>query len=249
VEYAVQLPPSYAGGEARYPALYVLHGLFEDHGFWERRGLAAFTQEGWKAGDLPEMVVVTVNGGRSFFMNGLAGNYEDMVAGDLVAHVEATYRVRPGRENRSLLGISMGGYGALRIALVRPEIFGAVATHSAMVLLKLPTAEDGARRGQMAAFHGAFGDPIDPERWRAADPLALAGSVDPKKTPRLHFDCGSEDRYGLAAGNEELHRRLETRGVAHRFSLHPGDHGYDYVRTRIAHSLAFLAGRPAPASP
>jgi S-formylglutathione hydrolase FrmB len=248
VAYAVQLPPFYAKSDARYPVVYALHGLFEGPRFWEDRGLAALVDGLWAKGALPELIVVAVDGGNSFFVNGPLGAFEDLVTRDLVAHVESTYRVRSGREGRCLLGVSMGGYAALRIALAHPDLFRVVAAHSAMLLTKPP--QDGeASRWHMAAFHAAFGDPIDPLRWAASDPLALAGAADPKAVPELLFDCGSEDRYRLFEGNQELHRRLEARGVRHRFALHPGDHGYEYVRAVLPESLRFLADALRPPAP
>ena len=240
VPYAVQLPPSYATGNRRYPVLHVLHGLFEGPDFWEQRGLPRILEELWKSGEVPEMIVAAADGDDSFFVNGPLGAYEDLVTRDFPAHVEATYRALPGREGRALLGISMGGYAALRIALAHPEAYAAVAAHSAMVLEAIPTAAAGAGRWHLAAFHRAFGDPVDAGLWAVNDPLALAARADPAKTPALHFDCGSSDRYGLFKGNEELHRRLAARGVAHEFALRPGDHGYDYVRSVLADSVRFL---------
>ena len=241
VPYVVQLPASYAtSGARRYPVLYALHGLFESPGFWERRGLAPMIESLWQKGDVPEMVVVAVDGDNSFFVDGPAGRWEQMIARDFIAHVESTYRVTPGRAGRAALGVSMGGYSALRMGLARPDLFRAVATHSAMLLEKIPTAEEGAGRWQMAAFYKVFGDPIDAALWTANDPLALALKADPKTAPALYFDCGTEDRYGLFAGNRELHTRLEARGVAHEFGLYPGDHGYEYVRTVLDKSLRFL---------
>jgi len=247
VAYAVQLPPSYASAASRrYPVVYALHGLFESPGFWERRGLTTFLDALWQKGEVPEMLVVAVDGDNSFYVDGPAGRWETMVTRDLVAHVESTYRVKPGRDSRALLGISMGGYSALRMGLAHPEMFRAVATHSAMLLEKAPTAEDGARQGQMAAFHRVFGDPIDAALWAANDPLTLAQKADAKSLPALYFDCGTEDRYGLFAGNRELHRRLEARGIAHEFGLYPGDHGYEYVRTVLDKSLRFLGRQLGP---
>ena len=241
VAYAVQLPPSYAtAATRRYPVVYALHGLFESPGFWERRGLAPMLESLWQKGDVPEMVVVAVDGDNSFFVDGPAGRWEQMMSRDFLAHVESTYRVIPGRAGRAGLGISMGGYAALRMALAHPDLFRAVATHSAMLLEKIPTAEEGAGRWHMTAFHKVFGTPIDAALWTANDPLALAVTADPKGAPALYFDCGTEDRYGLFAGNRELHRRLEARGVAHEFGLYPGDHGYEYVHTVLEKSLRFL---------
>jgi S-formylglutathione hydrolase FrmB len=251
VGYAVQLPPSYATGDRRYPVLYVLHGLFESPAFWEERGLPKMLEDLWRSADVPEMLAVAVDGDNSFFVDGPLGAYESLVTRDLVAHVETTYRAAPGRDGRALLGISMGGYAALRIALARPEVYRAVAAHSAVILDGIPTAAAGAGNWHMAAFHRAFGDPIDSVRWAASDPLAWARKADPRLTPALYFDCGAEDRYGLFKGNEELHRRLQARGVAHTFNLRPGDHGYDYVRSVLPYSLKFIAaalgaGRKSP---
>jgi S-formylglutathione hydrolase FrmB len=244
VAYIVDLPPSYAAAASRtYPVVYALHGLFEGSGFWERRGLAAILAELRASGGLPEFLVVAVDGGNSFFVNAKGGRYEDLVTQDLVAHVEASYRVVPGRAGRALLGVSMGGYGALHIAFENAALFGAVATHSAMLLEAAPSAEQGARRGQMAAFHQVFGDPIDTALWIANDPLALGRKLDAKAAPALFLDCGAEDRYGLASGHRELHRILEERGVDHAFELPPGDHGYEFVRARLEKSLRFLGER------
>ena len=240
VSCAVHLPPSYAAGGGPYPVVYALHGLFESQDFWARRGLSTMLEDLWAKGALPEFLVVAVDGENSFFLNSRLGKYEDLVTQDAIEHVESTYRVLKGREHRALLGISMGGYAALRIAFTHPEVFGAVATHSAVLLTTPPTREAGAGRGQMAAFEAVFGAPIDPVAWQQADPLHLAESAK-AGLPRLSFDCGADDRYGLAAGHRELDRILTARGVAHEFRTPPGDHGYEYVRTVLPRSLELLS--------
>jgi len=248
VAYVVDLPASYASGDRKYPVVYALHGLFESSGFYERRGLSAAFAAARDRGDLPELIVVVVDGSNSFYANGPAGAYEDMLVKDLAEHVEKTYRAVPSREGRALFGVSMGGYGALRMAFKYPERFAAVATHSAMLLEKIPNAEDGARRGQIASFNRVFGDPIDAPLWAVNDPLLLAAKVDPKTAPALYFDCGSEDRFGLYVGNKDLHEKLLARGVKHEFGLFPGDHGYEYVRSVIDKSLRFLGVALKPAA-
>jgi S-formylglutathione hydrolase FrmB len=243
VSYVVDLPPSYdSSGDRRYPVVYALHGLFEGSGFWERRGLAPILARLRESKAAPDFLVVAADGGNSFFVNAPGGRYEDMVTKDLLAHVESTYRVVPGRGGRALLGVSMGGYAALHVAFEQPGLVAAVATHSAMLLERIPSAEQGAGRWHMAAFNKVFGDPIDAALWSENDPLAWARKVDPKAAPELFVDCGAEDRYGLASGHRELHRILDERGVAHAFELPPGDHGYEFVRARLEKSLLFLGG-------
>jgi len=241
VSYVVDVPPSYDGsGDRKYPVVYALHGLFEGSGFWERRGLAPILAGLRASGSVSEFLVVAVDGGNSFFANAPGGRYEDLVTKDLVAHVEAAYRVVPGRKGRALLGVSMGGYAALHVAFEQPGLVAAVATHSAMLLDRIPSAWQGAGRWHMAAFNKVFGDPIDAALWAENDPLAWARKVDPKSAPALFVDCGAEDRYGLASGHRVLHRILDERGVAHAFELPPGDHGYEFVRSRLEKSLRFL---------
>jgi S-formylglutathione hydrolase FrmB len=241
VSYVVDLPPSYgASAGRRYPVVYAFHGLFEGPGFWERRGLAPILAGLREKGALPEFLVVAVDGGNSFFVNGPAGRFEDMVAHDLLAHVEQTYRVVPGRAGRAALGVSMGGYAALRLAFAQPSLFCAVATHSAMLLEKIPSTDQGAGRWHMAAFNAVFGNPIDPALWESNDPIALARKVDPAAVPALYLDCGTEDRYGLATGHRDLDAILKERRIPHTFELAPGDHGYDFVRGRLERSLRFL---------
>jgi S-formylglutathione hydrolase FrmB len=246
VSYVVDVPPSYDGSGRKYPVVYALHGLFEGSGFWERRGLAPILAGLRESGAVPEFLVVAVDGGNSFFVNAPGGRYEDMVTKDLVAHVEATYRVVPGRKGRGLLGVSMGGYAALHVAFEQPGLVAAVATHSAMLLERIPSAEQGAGRWHMAAFNKVFGDPIDPALWAENDPLVWARKADPKAVPALFVDCGAEDRFGLASGHRELHRILDERGVAHEFELPPGDHGYEFVRARLGKSLRFLGNSLRP---
>ena len=247
VSYVVDLPLSYGTSpDRKYPVVYALHGLFEGSGFWERRGLAPILARLRESGAVPEFLVVAVEGGNSFFVNSPGGRYEDMVTKDLVAHVEATYRVVPGRKGRALLGVSMGGYAALHVAFEQPGLVAAVATHSAMLLERIPSAEQGAGRWHMAAFNKVFGDPIDPALWAENDPLVWARKADPKAVPALFVDCGAEDRFGLASGHRELHRILDERGVAHEFELPPGDHGYEFVRARLEKSLRFLGNALKP---
>jgi S-formylglutathione hydrolase FrmB len=237
----VHLPPSYAEGARSYPVVYALHGLFERSQFWERRGLAATLDDLWARHVLPEFVVVAVDGGNSFFLNSPQGAYEDLVTKDAIAYAESTYRVRRERSGRALFGVSMGGYAALRIALSHPQLYAAVATHSAMLLSGPPRPGQGADPYQLAAFARVFGEPPDLALWKANDPLEWAQRADPRGVPALSFDCGDHDRYGLGAGHEELHRRLQARGVAHEFALRPGDHGYEYVRSVLPASLEFLS--------
>ena len=246
VGYVVDVPPSYDVGcdRRKYPVVYALHGLFEGSGFWEGRGLAAILAELRARGSLPEFLVVAVDGGNSFFVNAKGGRYEDLVTQDLVAHVESSYRVVPGRAGRGAARHLDGRLRGAAHRLRRTPGSSRGRDPQRDAARDDPVRRAGARRGQMAAFHQVFGDPdrhgaVDRER----PARARREELDAKTAPALFLDCGAEDRYGLASGHRELHRILQERGVAHSLELPPGDHGYEFVRARLEKSLRFLGER------
>ena len=148
VSYVVDLPASYARGDKRYPVVYALHGLFEGPGFWERRGLSAILAGMRERQELPEFLVVAVDGGNSFFVNGPRARSRTWSRATWSRTWTPPTARFPARAHRALLGVSMGGYAALRIALKDPGRFVAVATHSAMLLEAIPS---GGRRGRSRA--------------------------------------------------------------------------------------------------
>lgn len=229
--YRIFVPHSYdaeENAEQEYPVAIWLHGMHETENRFVSRGGGATLDRLMAAGEIPEMLFVCPFDGnrRSFYVNCDGGRYEDLVTVDLLAHLEKTWRVEEDRGKRAIMGISMGGMGALKIALKKPELFGTVSTHSAAVM---PADPDDLppRFKSYAARLGldqVFGDPIDKAIWERENPLNLALGIAPKDLAglRIRFDAGSADRYGFQAGNEGLHRVLEARKVPHSWDLVDG---------------------------
>ena len=130
-EVTVYLPPSYATDQARrYPVLYLLHGYgIRDDAFTGRLGgLAESADRLAPVQGFSEMIVVTPNAftlhkGSMYSNSPTTGDWERFIAEDLVAHVDGKYRTIAGRMSRGLAGHSMGGYGAIRIGMKRPDVF------------------------------------------------------------------------------------------------------------------------------
>jgi len=134
--YSIFLPPSYTGNLQRtYPVIYFLHGLNNDETSWtvERYGRIQNQIETLiVAGKIPEFIMVHPRGDHGFYSNYLDGTrrYEDFITQELSDYIEKQYRVRKGKENRTIAGTSMGGYGALKIAMKYPDRYSAVVGQS-----------------------------------------------------------------------------------------------------------------------
>src|SRR5438132_7727558 len=127
VRYGVYLPPSYNSSPTKkYPVLYFLHGLFEDETRWSSRGQTDQLMDRMIAdGKIGEFIVAIPNGGTSFYTNMRDGTekWEDMIVMEFVPAIESAYRVNATRGTRGISGTSMGGYGALKIAMQHPDLF------------------------------------------------------------------------------------------------------------------------------
>src|SRR5450755_1304785 len=128
----VFLPPSYQKDKhRRYPVLYALHGYSIGAEQWSHEIHVPQTIEGAFAQGAKEMIVVlpnskTVHNGSMYSSSVTTGDFEQFVAHDLVAYVDAHYRTIPDRLSRGLVGHSMGGYGATRIGMKHADVFGSL---------------------------------------------------------------------------------------------------------------------------
>jgi S-formylglutathione hydrolase len=141
-EVTIYLPPSYAAERARrYPVLYLMHGYGGTDGTWTGR-LARLPESADKlaAGSgFHEMIVVMPNAyslhkGSMYSNSVTSGDWEGYIAHDLVAYMDSHYRTIPDRLSRGLAGHSMGGYGAIRIGMKRPDVFASLYVMSGCCL-------------------------------------------------------------------------------------------------------------------
>ncbi len=256
--YSIFLPPSFSKDSSRtFPVVYFLHGLNNDETSWtvERYGHVQSTLEQMMlSGKIPEFIMVHPRGDSSFYCNYLDGTrrYEDLIAQEFIAFMETNYRAARGRENRAIAGTSMGGYGALKIAMKYPDRYSAVVGQSPILF---PGANPLAVSEEVKAsrFYSffvnmmtpIFGDPIRQDAWDANNPLILA------KTHKLdglkiYFDYGTDDRYipmtHLDEGAKALDRILTESKTAHIFKVHPGEpHGWALIAAHLDETLPFLS--------
>lgn len=245
-KYAVELPASYASNPTRrYPVLFFLHGQFGNESDWERNGISAIFEKLVGDHEIREMIVVMPNGGSSFFINSFDGKsrYEDFIVNELVPQIAADYRTIARREERGIMGVSMGGFGALTLAMKHPSVFSVVAAHSAAVLEDIPQASSGDRRMQyrLQLAERVFGNPIDKNFWAQNNPILLAEKLRNAPQLKIYFDCGDQDRFGFNIGAEALDRALTTYHIPHESHILPGNHGWEFARAEVPRSLKFIS--------
>lgn len=215
-------------GKGPYATFYLLHGLSDDYTIWQRR-----TRIEWYVRDLP-LIVVMPDGFRGFYTDNEEGPaYAKYLGEELPAFIEKTFPAKRSRAGRCIGGLSMGGYGALRLGLGYPDVYGSVNSHSGALLA-------GTRylgrldKVEYRRMFGARPAGSDHDLLALAKKAKLAG-----KLPKLRIDCGTEDF--LLPCNREYHAELKNMGVPHEYAEFPGAHNWDYWDTHIQEALQFHA--------
>lgn len=228
---------------AEPPVLYLLHGLSDDHTIWMRRtSIERYAAE-------YGLAVVMPGVGRSWYTDMASGPaYWQYVSEEVPRFVERTFRVGTGRAKTFVAGLSMGGYGAMKMAFLQPQAFAAAASFSGAVDMRERVAEVRARTEAAAEqplgndeifrirdTHLVFGDPpvvagTDNDTFLLAERLADA--------PALYIACGTEDF--LYEHNERFHRHLTELGLEHTYITEPGTHEWGFWDRHVAAFLGWL---------
>jgi S-formylglutathione hydrolase FrmB len=250
VHYCVYLPEGYdpaakTPGATRYPVLYFLHGLGDNEQTLFNGGGWTLLDEMRQQHKLGNFLIVAPEGRRSFYINSANGSvlYSDFFIREFIPHIEGKYHAGASREKRAISGISMGGYGALRFAFARPDLFSAVSAQSAALITQSPAELDTASRtgSPLGKVLGAiFGDPINVAHWNANSPLFLAKkNVAALRKMAIYFNCGQDDNYGFEKGAAALHEELTKEGVKHEYHPYPGDHSFSYFLAHFDEVMEF----------
>ncbi len=205
---------------------YLLHGLSDDHTTWSRRSCVERYTLGYP------LMVVMPDGGRGWFTNAQNGDaYEDDFLKDVVGMVEKNFPVRAERSGRAIGGLSMGGFGAVKLGLKHPGLFASVDSMSGVVgFLRRPFES----KKLAPEFTRIFGrSPKDgPE-----DPFALASAVEPSRRPALRLVCGDEDPFLLQ--NRGFRGHLKGLDFPHEYEEHAGSHTWGFWDRHVRAAIDF----------
>jgi S-formylglutathione hydrolase FrmB len=212
--------------------LYLLHGLSDDHSAW----LRYTSVERYAAAAGLAVVMPAVN--RSFYANErTGGRYWDFIAEELPEIVGNFFRISRDPAQTFVAGLSMGGYGAMKLALSHPERFAAAATLSGALDLD----ELSSRPERIELFERIFGDSIPDD----ANVFTLLENADAATLPRIHVSTGTEDAPGLVKGNRRFVAALEAKGADVTSDFRPGEHVWSLWDTLLPEVIDWMLDRPA----
>lgn len=224
VQYRVVLPAAIGIGQ-KLPVVYLLHGGGGNFRNWTNwSDVARYAENG--------SILVMPDGGNSYWTNSAGkpqDRYEDYIVQDLIPDVEAKFPAATGRSNRAIAGVSMGGFGAVKIALRHPELF--VFAGGISSSLDVPSRPFSIKRPAQWMEHRSVFGPWGGESQRENDPYELVRTADPTATPFLFLTCGEQE--GLLAANRIFAGLLERSHFAYEFHVVPGGHTWTQWNERL----------------
>ncbi|MBB5285520.1 S-formylglutathione hydrolase FrmB [Rhabdobacter roseus] len=228
IKAVVMTPDSYAQGEA-YPVLYLLHGYSGNYADWVKKAPSIRA-----AADTYQLIIVCPDGNYgSWYWDSPTDptfKYETYVAKELVGWVDMHYKTIEDRRGRAITGLSMGGHGALYLALRHQEVFGAAGSMSGGVDIR-----PFPKNWDMAARLGSYTD--YPERWEKHSVINMLHLLTANALA-LIIDCGTEDFFFKV--NQNLHEQLLYRNIPHEYVVRPGAHNWLYWENAIHYQLLFM---------
>jgi S-formylglutathione hydrolase FrmB len=237
--YNIILPTDYDTSKTtRYPVLYLLHGLTGHYSDWiSRTNVADYAAE-------YRIIVVMPEGNDSWYTDSASvstDKYESYILTELIPDVQQRYRTIEARYGRSIAGLSMGGYGAIKFGLKSPFTFVFAASMSgAFGVTRFTEKEIGERFGASLKLFGPSGS----ETRFANDLFTIIEKLTPARVsslPYFYFDCGTEDSPLIFPSNRELSALMFEKKIPHEFRQLPGDHSWAYWDRQVQEILKIAA--------
>jgi len=226
-DVSIFVPPGIVSSTS-VPMILLLHGVHDSHWAWFFNGGAHKVASDLMAeGRIRPMLLVAPSDGLyrdgSGYLAHSGRDFERWITDDVIESVANTFGCISENSPMFIVGLSMGGYGALRLGLKRADMFRGISVHSAITDI-----------GEMSQF---VGDPFPPEPIDKAETDLFAWIERNRKIlPPLRFDCGTGDQ--LIEGSRRFHNELNRRGVSHQYVEFDGGHDWVYWSAHV--SLSFL---------
>lgn len=237
---AVVLPNSYAKSKAKYPVVYLLHGAFGHFRDWLKSTPNKMTVK--DLADQYNVIIVMPEGETfSFYLDSpvnKGSQFETYITKEVIEKIDGTYRTINEKKGRVITGLSMGGHGALYLAVRHPDLYAAAGSMSGAIdmggMLGKHNAEENKKL--MVPVFGAESGSIE-----LYEKNAVINMIDKIKASNLPLiiDCGLDDF--LIEPNRELHRRLVYKQIPHEYTERPGSHTWEYWENALPYHALFFS--------
>jgi putative tributyrin esterase len=234
MQYRV-IRPNKLAPNRKLPVVYLLHGGGGGYRDWSNYSdVARYAERG--------LILVMPEGDSPYYTNSAErprDRYEDYIIKDLIADVESRFPASIDRSKRAIVGVSMGGFGAVKLGLKYPELFSFVGAISPA--LDVPSRPFSIQRISQWRHHRSIFGPWNGPAQHSNDPFLVVESADPAGTPYIFLSCGEQE--GLLPANRRFARLLEQRHFRYEFHTQPGGHDWKQWNQRIPECFQSLLGR------
>jgi len=245
VRYCAYLPASFDTDKTRrFPVLYYLHGLGDNEQSLLNTGGWDLIEDLRRTGKVGDFILLAPSAGHTFFLNSADGKirYEDFLLKEFMPQMEKKYRGESVATMRGITGVSMGGFGALRMAFKHPQQFAAVSAQMPALIAEIPANFSIGGKGSPASMMGdVFGTSFDRAYFDRNNVFYFARSMPAAQLKRLkiYFNVGNNDDYGFEQGGEKLHQLLDSRGIPNEFHIYLGGHDPQFVVRHFGEVIEF----------
>lgn len=249
VKYNVLLPTEYlTNSDAQYDVVYLFHGYGDNQSAWgSSLNIQLISDEQERLGHVRPLIYIMPQGFNSYYCNSYDGSFDymDMLINEIVPLIDKRFRTNAASSSRAVVGYSMGGFGALTVAMQHPEVFSVSLGLSPSLNTERQysmLSQDGfdIQWGSVFGGKGMSGNARINSYYQSQCPLNLVtGKSASLGSVRFYIDCG-DDEERLYAGNGELHNLMRDKQVAHEYRVRNGAHTSNYWIQSMSEGLCFI---------
>lgn len=247
MDHAVYLPPGFHEDEV-LPLVVFLHGGGDSHDAFDRHGISTRLDHAMRDGRVPRAVIVLPDGDFGFWANWADGTrrYEDWVADELVPAMRERYHTGACPDDCHVMGVSMGGSGALSMAHHRPDRFSTMTAISAPVM-NTERMIDFVQNRVFAIFiptHRIWGSPEPRSRIERDDLFLQWTSPESTRLRSIILAWGEQEQGGILEANRAFSRHLREHDIPHHAWEYEGGHAWTAWAPVIERALVAQLARP-----
>lgn len=227
IKAIVVLPDTY-DGKKNYPVVYTLHGYSDNYKAWVTKSSV------YKSlADTYQVILVSPDGKNSWYWDSPVNadsQYETYIVKELVSQIDRRYKTITNPKGRAITGLSMGGHGALYLAIKHQDVFGIAGSMSGGVDIR-PFPNNWSMKKQLGSYEQ------NKQRWENNTVINMVGQIKPGSL-KLIIDCGVDDFFYEV--NVNLHNKLLANKIPHDFISRPGGHTWEYWNNAINYQVLFM---------